>query len=74
MDSGEQVHEKVAGQTFAVIGEAAPAEEARGVKGTLWRADQKLVPVDGFFAGIGGNGVDPGAARRIAIQRSFETA
>ena len=57
---------------FAVVGEAAPAEEACGVKGPLRRAHEKCVPVDGLLAGVGRNRINPGAARRVAIGRAFD--
>src|ERR1700682_2007167 len=67
MDAGDQVDEEVAAEAFAVIGVAPPAEEAHGIEGALGSVAEESVPVDSFFAGIGRNVIDPGAARRIAV-------
>ncbi len=64
--------EQIAGQAFAVIGEAAPAEESRRVKRPLRRAHQKSIPVDGLLAGVRRNRINPCATRRVAVRRSLD--
>src|ERR1700736_6236908 len=67
VNAGDQVNEKISSKAFAIIGVAAPAEEADGIESVLGRVSKKRIPIDSFFAGIGGNGIDPGAAGRIAV-------
>src|SRR5580693_8459904 len=66
------MNEKIASQSLAVIREAAPAEEARGIKWSLGRAHEEFIPVDGLLTGVGRDGIDPGAAWRVAIRRTFD--
>src|SRR5208283_1242706 len=61
LDAREQVNEKIAAEALAVVSEAAPAEEADRIESLLGRVAEERVPVDGFFAGVGRNGIDPGA-------------
>src|SRR5579863_4513232 len=61
-NSREQVNEQVAGQTFAVVGVAAPAEKACRVERPFGRAYQECIPVDGLLARIGRNSIHPCAA------------
>ena len=72
VDSGNQMDEEITAQAFAIIGVAAPAEEADGIEGALGRGAEEGVPVDGFFAGVGRNGLDPGAAGGIAVPVSVD--
>ena len=67
-----QVDEEIAAESLAVVGEAAPAEESHGIEGVLGGAVDECVPVDGLRAGVGRNGIDPGAAGRIAIPVSID--
>ena len=66
------MHKKIAGQAFPIIRKATPPEEASRVKRTLRSADEKLVPVDGLLARVRRNGIDPRAARRVAVRRAFD--
>ena len=66
------MHEQIAGETFAIIGEAAPAEEADRVEGSLRSIPEESVPIDGLRAGVGRDGIDPGAAGGVAIGRSLD--
>ena len=59
--------EEIATEAFAVVGEAAPAEEADGIEGALGCTVEESGPVDGLVTGIGWNGVNPGSARRVAV-------
>jgi len=59
---------KVAGHSLAVLLEAAPAEEARRVEGPFRRIPQEGLPVNGLWAGVGRNRVNPGAGGRIASE------
>ena len=72
LDAGEQVHEQISAESLAVVGEAAPAEEADGIEGELGRVAEEGIPVDGLFTGVGRNGIDPGAAGRVAIPVSVD--
>ena len=72
MNARNQVHKEVARQTFAIIGKAAPTEEAHGIKGALRRAVQKSVPINGLFAGVRGDGIDPSAAGVVAVRIRFD--
>src|ERR1700746_13439 len=67
MNPGNQVNKEVAGQAFAVVREATPAEKSDWVKRPLWRSVQKGVPVDRLFVCVRRNGVDPGAAGAVAV-------
>src|ERR1700737_4073964 len=62
------MNEKVARQALSIVRKTAPTEEARGVKGALGRAVQKGVPVDGLFACVGRNRVDPSATGAVAVR------
>ena len=72
LNAGEQVNEEIAAEALAVVGEAAPAEEADGIEGDFGSVAEERVPVDGLFAGVGRNGIDPGAAGRIAVPVSVD--
>src|SRR5579862_1840364 len=62
VNAGNQVDEEIAAEAFAVVGKAAPTEEADGIEGVLGSADQERVPVNRLFAGVGRYGINPGAA------------
>jgi hypothetical protein len=67
LDAGEQVDEEIAAEALAVVFVATPAEEANGIERDFGRVAEEGVPVDGFFAGVGRHGINPGAAGRIAV-------
>ena len=72
VNSGEQMHEQVAGQSLAVVGEATPAEEPGRVERPLGCVSQKRIPIDSLLARVGRNGIDPGAAGRVPVGRAFD--
>src|ERR1700685_1877614 len=65
VNPGNQMDEEITAQALAIVGKAAPAEEADGIEGTLGRIAEEGIPVDGFFAGVRRNGVCPGTAGSI---------
>ena len=67
----EQVDEKIARQTLAIIGKTAPAEEALGLKRPLRRVLQERIPIDGLGAGVMRDRVNPGAGGRVAVRISL---
>src|SRR5579862_5651169 len=67
VNAGEQVDEEIAAESLAVVGEAAPAEEADGIEVVGRRAADESLPIDGLRAGVRRNGINPGAAGRVAV-------
>src|SRR5580704_14464259 len=67
VDSGNQVNEQIAAEALAVVGEAAPAEKARGIERPLRRSAKKCIPVDCLLAGVGRNGINPRSAGTVAV-------
>src|ERR1700733_13960516 len=65
------MNEQISAQAFAIVGKAAPAEEAGGIEGTLRRWPQKGFPVDRCFRSIWWNRVFPSASGRVAIGIAF---
>src|SRR5580704_8146364 len=67
VDSGNQVNEQIAAEALAVVGEAAPAEKARGIERPRRRSAKKCIPVDCLLAGVGRNGINPRSAGTVAV-------
>ena len=66
------MNEKISGQALAVIRETAPPEEPFRTERPLGRAIKERRPVNRLLVRVRRDGIDPRAARRIAVPMGFD--